>query len=292
MDINTIPLVEIAHVRCLQNIDFIDNDFAIFDDISELPVRGYPSRMNASVVSLCLKGSYTVSINLHEYTLTTNTLLITLPDQIVQNISKSDDFAGVFIVVSKGFIDDTLPHITQMLTFMFDVKENPALVLAQEDVDCLLEYHSFLWKRVRMPHNIYRKEIAQSILLSLFYELHHIYQRCMPQKLRVMTRKEELMEKFLREVAENYRTERAVSYYADKLCLTAKHLSAVVKEVSGKTAGKWIDDFVILEAKALLMSSEMSIQEIAEVLHFANQSFFGKYFKHAVGLSPREYRKR
>ena len=71
----------------------------------------------------------------------------------------------------------------------------------------------------------------------------------------------------------------------------SKHLSTVVKEISGKTAGEWIDSLVVLEAKALLKSSELSIQEIADELHFANQSFFGKYFKHHTGMSPKEYRR-
>ena len=96
---------------------------------------------------------------------------------------------------------------------------------------------------------------------------------------------------FMREVSANYKIDRSVTFYANKLCLTPKHLSGVVKEVSGKTAGEWIDNFVILEARALLKSSEMSVQEIAEYLHFANQSFFGKYFKHYVGMSPKEYRR-
>ena len=93
------------------------------------------------------------------------------------------------------------------------------------------------------------------------------------------------------EVADNYKKERSVSFYANKLCLTPKHLSGVVKEVSGKTAGEWIDRLVILEARAMLKTTEMSIQQIAEHLNFANQSFFGKYFKHYVGISPKEYRR-
>ena len=84
---------------------------------------------------------------------------------------------------------------------------------------------------------------------------------------------------------------RSVSFYSNKMFLTAKHLSTVVKEVSGKTASEWIDSLVILEAKALLKSSELSIQEIADELHFANQSFFGKYFKHHTGMAPKEYRR-
>ncbi|WP_288736647.1 helix-turn-helix domain-containing protein, partial [uncultured Parabacteroides sp.] len=97
---------------------------------------------------------------------------------------------------------------------------------------------------------------------------------------------------FMQTVLENYKQERSVAFYADKLCVTAKYLSLISKEVSGQPAGNWIDEYVILEAKTLLKSSQMSIQEIADSLNFANQSFFGKYFKHHTGISPKEYRKR
>ena len=83
-----------------------------------------------------------------------------------------------------------------------------------------------------------------------------------------------------------------MNFYAEKLFVTPKHLSAVLKEISGKTAGEWIDHRVILEAKLLLRTTGMNIQEISVALNFSNQSFFGKYFKHLTGLSPREYRNR
>jgi AraC family transcriptional activator of pobA len=93
-------------------------------------------------------------------------------------------------------------------------------------------------------------------------------------------------------VSLSYKKERGVNFYARKLCITPKHLSWAVKEVSGKTAGTWIDEAVILEAKTLLKSSDMNIQQISEELNFANQSFFGKYFKHYTGMSPKEYKKK
>ena len=95
----------------------------------------------------------------------------------------------------------------------------------------------------------------------------------------------------MRLLSEAYIKELRVNYYAKELFLTPKHLSSVVKEVSGKTAGEWIDVFVIFEAKSLLKSSQKNIQEISDELNFANQSFFGKYFKHYTGMSPKEYRK-
>lgn len=292
MDTPSVPRVDISEARGLDKMDFIDDDFAIFDDITDLTMGDCPSRVNAGVLGLCLTGSCRVGINLKEYTITPDTLLVTVPDQIIQNLGMSDDFSGIFIAVSKGFVDDTFPRLTHMLPFMFYVKEYPCIPLSRENVDCLLEYHSFLWKKVKRTGNLFRREITKGILLSMYFDIYGMYHQWMPREVRPVSRKEELMEKFLREVIENYKTYRTVNFYADRLCLTPKHLSGVVKEVSGKTAGGWIDDFVILEAKTLLMSSDMSIQEIAEVLHFANQSFFGKYFKHYVGMSPKEYRKK
>ena len=90
---------------------------------------------------------------------------------------------------------------------------------------------------------------------------------------------------------QSYTKERSISYYADRLCVTPKYLSQIVRKVSGRFAGDWITDYVILEAKALLKSRKYTIQQIADRLNFANQSFFGKYFKEKVGCSTSEYQK-
>lgn len=87
-----------------------------------------------------------------------------------------------------------------------------------------------------------------------------------------------------------FRSQRNVTAYADQLTLTSKYLTETVKEITRKTAGEIIDDFVILEAKLLLDNPALSISEIADELHFSDQSFFGKYFKRHTGFSPKEYR--
>ncbi|MCS3310663.1 helix-turn-helix domain-containing protein [Bacteroides sp. BFG-637] len=89
----------------------------------------------------------------------------------------------------------------------------------------------------------------------------------------------------------SYTKERSISYYADVLCITPKYLSQVIHNISGRFASDWIIDFVILEAKALLKSRKYTVQQVADMLNFANQSFFGKYFKNKVGCSPSEYQK-
>ena len=104
------------------------------------------------------------------------------------------------------------------------------------------------------------------------------------------SRNEEIFDKFYELVKEHCKKERSVNFYAQKLYITAKHLSTMVKKVTGKTAGNWIDGYVILSAKVMLRSSDLTIQEISQQLNFSNQSFFGKYFRQHVGMSPSDYR--
>ena len=98
-----------------------------------------------------------------------------------------------------------------------------------------------------------------------------------------------LFHQFMDEVRRSYTTERQLSFYADKLCITTKYLSRIVKQHSGRQPSEWIRDYVILESKALLRQNELSVQQISDLLNFPNPSFFGKYFKAVVGCSPRQY---
>jgi len=81
-----------------------------------------------------------------------------------------------------------------------------------------------------------------------------------------------------------------LEFYANKLCVTSKHLSKVVKATGGKPASDWFDEHVALEAKAFLKSTNMTVEQISEELNFPSQSFFGKYFKRVTGFSPSEYK--
>jgi AraC-like DNA-binding protein len=105
------------------------------------------------------------------------------------------------------------------------------------------------------------------------------------------SRQSELTNKFIELVERNYTKQRELKFYAEKLALTPKHISLVVKRSSGKSATEWIEKYVILDAITQLTSTDKSIKEIAYDLGFPSQSFFGKYFCRIVGASPAEYRK-
>ena len=141
----------------------------------------------------------------------------------------------------------------------------------------------------------YHKESISSLIASVCYFLGGVWADKLSKARRdqgevISARAKLVFDHFLQLVTDHHVSERNVKFYADKLCLTPKYLSKLVKSVSGRSAPEWIDSFVILEAKNLLRYSEISIKEIVYKLHFPNQSVFYKFFKSHTGLTPSEYR--
>lgn len=287
---NEVKKIDIQTVKKITDAESITNDFAIFSETDKIPVFEYPTRLDCVMFAICIKGTLELGINLERHILAKHQLGVMRPEQIMQIFRISDDFDGRFIVLSRKFLEEAQIDFKNALSIFLYFKDNPITDLSEHEIETLLEYHSLLLRKVKLEDIEYRKKIAQHLMHALFYEVNMLFTRHHGIEKPVKSRKEELFERFMREVADNYRKERSVAFYAEKLCLTPKYLSSAVKEASGKLAGQWIDECVILEAKTLLKSSGRSIQQIAEDLNFANQSFFGKYFKQHTGMSPSQYK--
>lgn len=300
MDIQGVPKIGISSVVHSKHIDpnsidVVDNDIALFDTESVTSLYNYngPSKLEVVSIGLCLEGSTRFNISLREFELIPGRMVIALPNQIIEHRQFSANFRGIFFAVSKNLLE-SLPKVGNVLSFFFFLKDYPCFDLNLHEQEMIKEYHAFIRKRLRNKEDMYRREVVMGLMQGFFFELCNIFNSYAPDSSAVVkskSRKEYIFERFYESLIQSYQSERSVKFYADQLCLTPKHLSGVVKEISGKTVGEWIDELVILEAKALLNSSSMNIQEIADRLNFANQSFFGKYFKHYTGMSPKEYRK-
>ena len=139
----------------------------------------------------------------------------------------------------------------------------------------------------------FRKESICTIMASVFYMLAGIWSRKLEsQKVvpQTTSRSRMIFDQFIKLVSEYHTKYRNVGFYADKLCLTPKYLSKLIKDVSGRSAPDWIDSYVILEAKNLLKYSNVAIKEIVYTLNFPNQSVFYKFFKSRTGMTPSDYR--
>ena len=266
----------------------IGNDFMLFDNAHILPAFKYPFKVDVTAAMICLRGSTKGFFNMKPTATQAPCFNVLLANQILQYEEISDDFEGLFIVLSKKFTDDLFTNAYDRMSLFLSVKSRSYFPLSNEELELMKTYYGMFHKIVSQKENPNRLEIVKHLTLAFFYLTGSQMHR--PPEKEKKSKQEVLLEDFLDFVQKHYKEERSVEFYADKLCLTPKYLSTVIRQTSGKTAGEWIDEYVVLEAKALLKSTKMTIQQISEELNFPSQSFFGKYFKRLAGVSPKEYK--
>lgn len=254
----------------------------------------YPCRINAHFIMICEQGSSTVNINLNEYRIRENTLLLHKPNNILQMKERSTDVKGYVIGFDERLFQNLDINMRNVTPSVLQLINKTVLEIAPEESRQLRELiRNIADEILHAKDTPYFKEIMRSYFELFLYKLCSCIDKD-PKKsdpeVSVKNRNEEYFHKFMYELASHYKSERSVGFYASQLCITPKYLSTLVKKVSGHSAAEWIDRYVILEAKNLLRYSSMSIQEVAYYLNFPNQSFFGKYFKHQTGMSPSAYK--
>ena len=270
-------------------IDYFEDKFTLLENPAYKSLINHPVKLDSVVSIICLKGQMDGTLNLKKFEAKAPCLFIILADQILQCDYFSHDFSGLSIIMSKSFLEDSFVDIQVSMPLFRSVLDNPWIHLNQEELKSMIEYFVLLQRTVRRKENPNLRETLKHLTLGFFYGTGYRFH--MVQDESQKSKQDILVEKFLAIVKENYRKQRMIEFYSEKLFLTPKHLSRVIRERSGKSAGEWIGDHVMLEARALLKSTDKTIQQISDELNFPSQSFFGKYFKRRAGISPKEYRK-
>lgn len=276
---------------CLDNTPtdtiIIGDDFALatYNRIENPCAPSEPYKIPRSIIGVCLAGQCSFKLNLKRYEVKSPAILTLMPGQIIENIEYSPDFEGHAIVLSKRFIDMlNIPMWQQQYITLYDKPINRIFSDYTQQVSLFLV---MLRSAASDVENPYRLQVIENLIRALFYGGISKFHKMESDSVSY---KNSIVERYIELVQTHYREERIIGFYADKLCITPKYLSKLVKEYTGRSAGEWIENYVILEARAMLQSSDMTIQQIASSLNFPNQSFFGKYFKRATGLSPKQYR--
>jgi AraC family transcriptional activator of pobA len=249
-------------------------------------------RSDFLTVLLIVKGELTFSLNLKEYTAKQNSLVIVAPNSIkkVGVVSKDTIVSGVNFTIEFLTAIGMPKNAVELLDY-FSSQFSPHWNLDKRDASALQLIIKQLNSRVTaLNEHVYGKELLYHTFYIFLYEVYGLSKKYAVPILHHVTRKENLVKNFTQLVQKQFRSQRNVNTYAVQLNITPKYLTETVKEITGKTAGEIIDDFVLLEAKLLLDNPALSIAEIADELHFSDQSFFGKYFKRHTSLSPKEYR--
>lgn len=244
-----------------------------------------PRKLERAAIVLCTSGSCRVKINLEEYEIKAPQLVTLMPGQIFELLSDVNDLDGYVISLSKRFIDMiNLPGWQHQYMKMYN---NPITNIDADMLNSLRIFYAILYRAALNDKNPFRLQIIENLISVFYYGGVSSLNTDTESNLKY---KNHIVANFLELVQQHYREERLIQYYAGRLCITPKYLSKLVKDHTGRAAADWIEQHVILEARAMLQSTDLSIQQIATTLNFPNQSFFGKYFKRATGVSPKQYR--
>ncbi len=294
---NSFSIARAKELFLTDDVINIGDDFILTERTNEAnyDLLRYPTRIDAYMVAFCKKGSFKCSINLKEYDIREGMMILNLPQNIIR--VESDDSAEApsltVIAASSQFLSQFRSDISKMLNEAFSILDNPCFTLQDSEM-ALIREHVGLINTVMQSGYAYAQESVSHIISSVFFLFGSFLNRQMESQSKedrpASSRHKIVFERFLELVTQHHLKERSVGFYADKLCITPKYLSKIVKDTTGLSAPQWIDQYVILEAQQMLKNSDLCIKEISDDLNFPNPSFFFKYFKKHTGMTPNQYR--
>ena len=281
------------------DIAHLGEDFYIIE--ASLPKErstGFRScRFDCYMIIFCVSGNMRLNVNLAEVELKENMMLVNVPGNIIKvNQLSDEDGKGInYIVVAmtKEFVSKLPVDVSKVFTDGLTLVETPVMKVGPDYAEHFHQHLKLISKVIGSGVQ-HKKELVNTLASSVFYLISGLWTEAINNRSGAesmpVSRSRLIFEQFLQLVTEYHTKYRNVGFYADKLCLTPKYLSKLVKMTSGRSAPDWIDAYVILEAKNLLKHSNISIKEIVFRLNFPNQSVFYKFFKMRTGMTPSEYR--
>ena len=243
----------------------------------------YVSTMSLLV---CLRGEAKVNIGLQPYELHENDSLFVKSGVICEMTFMSDDALFFSIILDESFYYPIFSHMDLSVLQRALIRQ-PICNLGKERAEeCLAAYRQLKKRLLDEQKDVLHHDILKGYLQVLLFNVYAVY---LQQDLLAVvkpSRQQELFNRFMELLQRDYRTDRNIKHYADKLCVTPAYLSRVVLAQSGLTASEHIDNFIISEAKQLIRSRKYTILQVSEMLNFTCQSFFGRYFKKHTGYTP------
>ena len=241
----------------------------------------FPMKLSMSCLLIVESGEVRLNVNCQDVVASVGDCALISESAIVERVIPGDGARVVLISFSNNHfpvMESIWQNVLQVMTWRMGVAHMTMLIQAYHMLRTILLDNAFAPNREESAAN------CLNLIASIIGQVKD------SQSVEKASRSNEIVARFLQCVRENYREHRELGFYANELQLTPKYMSHVVFEQTGRHPSKWIKDYVILEAKSMLRSGNYSIQQIADELHFPNQSFFGKYFKEAVGVSPKKWK--
>lgn len=253
-----------------------------------LDIFGYGDKImvsNGLIIIIC-RGKGSVLIDNKRYELSSHNLIILPERHIVEFCHQLPrDAYHSIALTADNLLAMPSPIDTNILNYSRFVSVIP---ITTEKYADLRSYYTFIYKETR-EESLYQQEILQSLLYAMVLEVAAEYESHLHRDAAENIKAEDLSDSFLRLLARDYRKHRTVAYYAEALSLTPKYLAAAIKRITGRPILDWIHEAVLIDAKMLLRTTDLTVQEISERLNFSSPSAFVQFFKRKTGSTPKRH---
>jgi AraC-like DNA-binding protein len=269
--------------------EVLDKGFVIYS-CGQLKENLGPLRSNVYRIGFSMSGSVQMYIGLESFTHGHNTMHFNIPDRLFGHKNKSKDLNGYYLQFTPEFMEDLLSseQIKNKYPF-FNYAHSPFLSVSEDEGARIKGYFDKISDEVHLK----APDMLLAIKINIIQVMIEAKRSYIRQGIHQVTDEKsstQLLGRFKKQVSEHFLKVRTVKEYALRLCVSPNHLNKVVKNETGKSAGKLIDEMLCMEIKALLIHSDLSVSEIANRLDFADASHISKFFKRQSNVTPMAYR--
>ena len=244
-------------------------------------------------VIICHRGSFQFSLNQKVCSAKAGESLFIPEEGAFQVLQESEDMEVQILIYQIEPIRDIMGNaVVTMYMYSRITPDEPSCVWTTGEEEEITKYMSLLDSAVEVEENPFKLYEQKLLLLALTYRICSMYNRKLVNDgEEAGGRKNEVFIRLIQLIEKYYMQERGVEFYADKLCLSPKYLSAVSKSICGYTVQELVFKAIIRKSISLLKNTQQDIQEISNAFGVPNASYFGTFFKKQVGMSPQQYRK-
>lgn len=281
--------------------DYKDGDLLVIDDITRLNLADYENTTLAFVMAVfCVEGRLQCVVEGREYRLSSGDFFVYMPGQVIGEILLSQHANVKVIAFAQRAIDRSLYLHKFVWQNMEYVKAHPQFTLSERERQGLSHYYQLLMNKTQDGEGSFQHDVVRLLFQALILEFQMFVDRrrgetaesdSIPSEKDSSARQSTLVYRhFMALLAESNGRVRSVSVFANMLNITPKYLSKCVKDESGRSPLDLIHETTVGTIRQQLRYTNKTVKEICNELDFPNLSFFGKFVKEHLGMSPTEYR--
>ena len=245
-----------------------------------------PFIINDHRFGMIINGEAHINFNLQDRHVTAGTLVYLGPGTIINPIRLSDDLRifgiGLFTDFPMPFAQGQMPS-----AFNGQVRDFQ-LPVGEADISTARHILDTIWHIVHTED--YHRPTVTALVAALMHHYDHLFRLQTDIQAVSRSREQTIFDRFISLVNQYCCEHHQIGYYAERMCLTERYLTTVIRQTSGTTAKDWIDRALITRIKIELRHTDKPAAQIAEEMHFANPSFFSKYFHRLTGMTPLKYK--